>query len=297
MKKKRKIVIIVLLSIFLIVATIAMTQGKYIYNSVWNYYLSSKEFYFESDMLSINTKNNSLLKWDGSNVNFVIKNSLNNELISEYDISYKIKCEVIGKEAEYMDCILNDSNLSTFEGKLSSEAKCYNSLDETDVSQLTKSECELKGYTWKNEITSKNNYFNIILKDNTKKIDELKVKITAESITPYKQILSGIFNLNKVEGHTSDYIINYESYDESDEISITNISSEKKCISIDFDSSDYSVDSSSDYILNSISDNNGKISGIEIELEEQKTAQIELYKINDEKVYSVNDINVEEKEC
>ena len=77
MKSKKIFTIFVILIIMF--ATISLTLGKYIYNSVWDYYLSSKAFYFESDLLDINTKNNSLLKWDGSDINFKINNSQNKD--------------------------------------------------------------------------------------------------------------------------------------------------------------------------------------------------------------------------
>ena len=297
MNKKRKIVITTSIVLLAIIITTSFTYGKYVYNSVWNYYLSSKEFYFESDLLDINNKNNSLLKWDGSNVNFVIKNSKNNELISESDISYKVTCEVLGDESEYIKCILNDTDLSIFNGTLSSEANCTNNIDTKDVSKLTKAECEVGGYIWKEEIASKNNYFNLVLTDNTKTIDEVLVKVTAESLSPYKQILTGLFNLNKVDNEEVGYILNYESYDEYDEVSITNTASEKKCMYISFDASNYSVDIDNNSILEYSIDSNDKINGLKFELESENTSYFKLYKLNSEKVYSVNDILLEEKEC
>lgn len=297
MNKKRKTIIITSIILLAIIITTSFTYGKYVYNSVWNYYLSSKEFYFESDLLDINTKNNSLLKWDGNDVNFIIKNSKNDELISEYDISYKVTCEVLGDESEYINCVLNDTNLSTFNGTLASETKCININDSTDVSKLTKAECEVGGYTWKEEISIKNNYFNLVLTDNTKKIDEVTVKVTAESLSPYKQVLTGLFNLNKVDNQDVGYILNYENYDEYDEISVINTTKEKKCMYINFDANNYSIDVDVDSILEYSIDSNDKINGIKFELESENTSYFKLYKINTEKVYSIKDINVEEKEC
>ena len=77
MKIKRNRLLIILFIIILFVVTATFTLGKYAYNNAWNYYLSSKGFYFESDLLSINTKKNSLLRWDGSDISFEIRNSQN----------------------------------------------------------------------------------------------------------------------------------------------------------------------------------------------------------------------------
>ena len=297
MKKKRNIIMITLVILFAIIVTTTMTFGKYIYNSVWDYYLSSVEFYFESDLLDINTKNNSLLKWDGSNIDFIIKNSINKELISEYDIEYKVTCEVLGDEADYIKCILNDTNSSTFNGTLASEAKCTNSIDSTDVSKLTKAECEVGGYTWTEEVASKNNYFNLVLTDETKSIDEVSVKITAQSTSPYSQTLIGIFNLNKVENQDIELITSYESYSDYDELTLTNTTDTSKCVSISFSADNYSIDIDTESVLNYDTDENKKINQIEIELTAKQTSFYNFYKINSEKVYSINDIIVEEKEC
>lgn len=297
MKKKKKIIIITFIILFAIIATTTMTFGKYIYNSVWNYYLSSKEFYFQSDLLSENSRDNSILKWDGSDINFLIKNSENNELVSEYSISYELTCEVMGEAKEYIDCKLNGLDSDTFEGTLASESKCTNLKNQTDVSSMTKAECEVSGYTWVEEVSTKKNYFNLILKDETKSIDEVSVKITAQSILPYKKTLIGIFNLNKVDYVEEEIITNYQSYSDFDEISITNTTEEKKCVLISFDSENYSIDVNLNDILSYEIDSNKKINQISLKMDKKETKYYNLYKINNDKVYSSNDILVHEQEC
>lgn len=295
-KTKKKITIFLVITISLIVTT-TITFGKYVYNSIWNYYLESKGFYFESDLLDINTKKNSLLTWDGSSVYFNIKNSLNKKLISDYNISYKLTCTVLGDEASYIDCILNDTNSSVYNGSLSTISTCINNIDDEDVSSLGKTECEIKGYTWYEEVTSKNNYFNLILKDNTKNIDEVSVKITAESINPYHKTLVGIFNLNKIEPEDSEIITYYENYSEYDELTIINESTIDKCILISFDSNNYSFDLDSNSYLEYSNNLNGKIDSIKIKVKKQNSVNYNFYKINSEKEYSINDFTIEEKEC
>lgn len=294
MRKKSKTIVSIIIILLIFVATATMTLGKYAYNSVWNYYLSSKGFYFESDLLNINTKKNSLLKWDGSNVSFVIKNSLNTELISEYDISYKVTCEVLGDEASYIDCSINDSS-SSFNGSLASIAKCVNNIDDTDVSAFDKTTCNLSGYLWSDEITSKENYFNLVLKDNTKSIDEVSVKITAESLTPYHKTLTGIFNLNKIEQNEEEIITYYENYSEYDELSIVNNSNVDKCLNISFNTDYYTYDNegNAEYTY----DSTNKIGKLEVTISKKNSTIHNFYKLNELKEYSVNDFVIEEKEC
>lgn len=297
MKKSSKRIIITSIVLLVFVATASLTFGKYVYNSAWNYYLSSKGFYFESDLLNINTKKNSILKWDGSDVYFDIRNSQNEKLISEYDISYKVTCEVMGDESNYIDCNLNGEDSSTFSGSLASVSKCINDVDETDVTSYIKSECELNGYIWNEEISSKNNYFNLELIDATKSIDEVSIRITAESLAPYHQTLIGIFNLNRVDSVDLEIVTDYQNYSEYDELSITNTTTSDKCVLIDFDSKNYSIDLDIDSVLEYNADTNNNINQIKVKVPKENSIIYKFYKINSEKVYSINDFTVEEKEC
>lgn len=297
MKKRSKRIIITIVIILIFMATATLTLGKYIYNNAWNYYLSSKGFYFESDLLDINTKKNSLLKWDGSNINFLVKNSQNNKLISEYDISYKITCEVLGEESDYIKCNLNDTNTSVFSGTLATTSKCVNDIDNVDVTLFSKAECEVNGYMWNEEVISKSNYFNLELSDPTKSIDEVSVKITAESLTPYHQTLTGIFNINRVDSADLEFTTSYLGYEEYDEISITNTTTSEKCVSIGFDSSKYFIDLNDYQTLEYLVDSNNKINEIKIKLNKESSKSYKFYKADSNKIYSINDFLVEEKEC
>jgi hypothetical protein len=296
-RKRSKRIIIILVVILIFVATATLTLGKYAYNNAWNYYLSSKGFYFESDFLDINTKKNSLLKWDGSNINFEIKNSQNDKLISEYDISYKITCEVLGEESNYIKCNLNGTNTSVFSGALATTSKCVNSKDDIDVDTFSKAECEVGGYTWNEEVISKSNYFNLELSDPTKSIDEVSVKITAESLMPYHQTLTGIFNINKVDGVDLEIVTSYQEYQEYNEMSVTNTTTNDKCVTINFDSSKYSIDLNDSSILEYSVDTNEKINLIKMKINKESSGTYKFYKIINDEIYSINDFSVEEKEC
>lgn len=297
MKKCSKKIIITSIILLIFVTAASLTFGKYIYNSAWNYYLSSKGFYFESDLLDINTKKNSVLKWDGRDIYFDIRNSQNEELISEYDISYKVTCEVLGDESNYIRCNLNGRDSSTFSGNLASVANCINETDDVDVNSYSKAECELNGYTWNEEVSNKKNYFNLELTDSTKIIDEVSIKITAESLTPYHQTLTGIFNLNKVDGVDLEIVTDYQSYSDYDEVSVSNTTSSDKCVLISFDAKNYSIDLDINSVLEYNTDTDNNINQIKVKVTKENSVIYKFYKINDEKVYSIGDFLVEEKEC
>lgn len=296
MKKRSKRIILILVVMLIFVATATLTLGKYVYNNAWNYYLSSKGFYFESDLLDINEKKNALLKWDGSNIKFEVKNSQNNKLISEYDISYKITCEVLGEESSYIKCNLNETSSSVFNGTLATTSKCLNKVDDVDVTSFSKAECEVNGYTWNEEVISKKNAFNLELTDPTKNIDEVSVKVTAESITPYHQTLIGIFNINKAE-NVEEIITSYQQYMDYDELFIINTTASDKCISINFDSSKYSVDLNDGQILESLVDEYERINSIKIKINKESSKSCKFYKLDNNMMYSISDFLIEEKEC
>lgn len=297
MKKYSKKIIFVLVFLAVFVAATSLTFGKYIYNSAWNYYLTSKGFYFKSDLLDINSRTNSILKWDGSNVIFNIKNSQNDELISEYDITYKVSCEVLGDETDYISCKLNGADSDEFTGNLVSLSKCLNKKDDIDVSSYSKAECEINGYEWKEDVANKENYFNLELTDSTKSIDEVTVKIVAESIIPYHEILEGVFILNRVAGKEEEIVVNYESHSEYDELSIINTTETNKCLEITFESNDYSIDPNEISYLDYKTDDSKKINKIDIKIPRKNSGIYKFYKINQEKVYSEDNIKILEKEC
>ncbi len=296
MKKNSKINAIIIVSLLVVISTIAITSSKYVYNSVWNYYLKSREFYFESDLLEINTKKNSILDWDGSDISFDLRNNQNSEHISEFDISYKVTCEVLGEESKYIGCKINNLESSSFEGTLSNVEKCVNELDETDVSKLTKAECEIGGYNWTQELITKTNNFNLFLTDPTKNINEVSVKIIAESTKPYKKTLTGIFNLNKVDITDSTYDLVYQKFSEYDELTIINKTSTDRCFSLSFDAEEYLLISDTDGYEFEV-DSNNKINKINFNIKKNSSINFNFFRLDLTKEYSVNNFSIVEKDC
>lgn len=297
MEKRKKRIAILIVTLITIITVITMTSGKYIYNSIWNYYLKSKGFYFESDLLGIAAKNNSMLKWDGSDIYFLLKNSSNDKLISDYNISYKITCTVLGEESNFVDCLVNGTDSNIFNGNLSTNSHCVNDKNEEDVSEFSKSECEIGGYSWKDEITTKSNYFNLVSKTATKQIDEVSIKIEAESISPYHKTLIGIFNLNKVEVMDTEFDVLYQGLANYDEITITNKIDEDKCFLVVFDAESYSYDLDTEKVLEYGTDSNKKINQISIKVNKKTSSFYSFYRLLEEKDYSIDDFIIEEKDC
>ena len=88
--KKKSIAVLIVLIIFVVIATIF---GRYIRNIIQNYILETKNFYFNSSILSVNGKNYSVTNWDGVNA-YPLTIDLNNrkteDVYTTTDIVYTI---------------------------------------------------------------------------------------------------------------------------------------------------------------------------------------------------------------
>ena len=96
LKKNKKRIYLIFASIILIVIAITISYGRYIYNGLRNYYLSTKSFYFNSDKMSENESYYQLDNWSGVEpvtITFNMDSKKNNlvELIDEENIINHIK--------------------------------------------------------------------------------------------------------------------------------------------------------------------------------------------------------------
>ena len=208
MKKKKIIFIIVIVIGLFCTSLLTFSFAKYAKNSFWDYYLKSQEFYLSSDDLVSENIVNRI--WDGSKVYFNVKNSLNNELITDYDINYDVVCKVLNSDVE-TDCYINGTNSDTYSGVLSSNSFCVNDTgDNVDVNGYNKSDCEIGGYTWKNQEAAKNLYFEL----SNAEVTNAEVEIILTSTSPYSKELIGTFKLNKDEnsGKEIDLLVTINNY-------------------------------------------------------------------------------------
>lgn len=294
MKNKKRIII--LFCITLLFFTISFTFGKYIFNSTKKYYLTSKGFYFKSDLLNVNSKLNTNLKWNGSNIEFNLTNSENDELVTEYAISYKLTCNVLGDQKEYIKCNLNDTEENSYNGVLSSDSYCINTTDDTDVTSYGKKQCEIEGYTWNKQKSTKTHYFNLELLDNEKEIEEVEVEVKAESTSPYKTTLVGIFNLNYYKDDSENTKIDLEKYYDYEELSITNLSDYNKCYEITFDNTKL-INNDIDNTIGNEVDENNKVNKITIEVPSKKYYSYKFYKIDKASSITLEDFSIKNIEC
>ena len=265
MKKHKKYLVLIIFIVAIIgVIFYGFTYAKYISNSVWNYYLKSKGFYFTSDELKYQvTSKNTNTSWDGEKVNFTIKNSQNLDLVTEYDITYTASCNVIGDSASYATCKMNGSETNNFSGILPTIQSCYNdTIDNVDVTSYNKTNCELSGYKWINQVSSKELYFEVVLTDESKSLDNVTVSVNVSSTAPYSKDLSGEFILSKSNLEEENVILKYLNFSTYDKLTVINSYSIDKCIKVNWDASKIIIDKNTNEYSQFLTDPNGYINEI-----------------------------------
>ena len=290
MKKKTKIIIITgIMLCFLILVTNGFSYAIYASKSVWNHNLESKEFYFSSDYLKDESLKNVNNYWNGENISFNIKNSSNNELITAYDIKYKVECSTNNPK---ITCSINDIG-SNYSGTLSSEKACVNNIDDVDVSTYDKSTCEINGYTWSDVVAVKDLYFNL---SSDEEIGSVIVTIKVTSTEPYKKVLTGTFELRKDKSLNGSVGMNYVEYDGYSRLVVSNSYNKKKCAKITWNSSNLLIDVSFDELKSSATDVDGYVNEIIVSLDSKSNRNFKFYRRGTDS-YTVNDFSLIESDC
>lgn len=158
-KKRRKIQAIIILLIVLSLTSFIIIFGRYVTNTINNFFVRSKEFYFNSDKLSKDSSIYQVNNWSGVDDYMITinMNSRNNNLeVATYDIGYDIK---------------------------------YN-CSENAICQLSKTSGTIYANT-------NSDYFNLTITPNKQLEtgDKVEVEVEVNSTAPYKQTLKGKFTL------------------------------------------------------------------------------------------------------
>lgn len=91
--RKHKKISIIFFSCLVVFVLFTATFGRYIYNAIDNYILETKGFYFNSSVLSVNTKEYKINNWDGVNsypITVDLNNIKNSFVHTEADIEYQV---------------------------------------------------------------------------------------------------------------------------------------------------------------------------------------------------------------
>jgi hypothetical protein len=296
MKKSRKYIFLVLLIVagsFL--SFYCFTFAKYVYNSIWDYYLKSKGFYFSSDYLGSTVVKNTNNLWDGGSVHFNIRNNLNDAVITNYDIDYRVTCTVVGDASSYAACHMNGTTLNMQDGILSSFEACNNyTEDGIDVSLLNKTDCELGGYDWETQIAVKDLYFDVVLTDTNYELNDVVVNVTATSTSPYSKTLSGDFTLHKSSTQVSNITMDYKNYSDYDRLIISNAYPIAKCVRVTWDANKLIINSDNSEFSSYGTDTNGYINEIKFNVGAKSSLGYIFYRKDLDMQYNVSEFSIEE---
>lgn len=284
---KKKLIIIGIILVTIVLITGGFTFAKYTSKSIWNYYLESQGFYLSSDKLDSSPSKNVDNLWNGESVHFSLTNTLDNGVGTNFDINYKVTCTT----STGTDCFLNGTNSSVYEGVLSTYSVCQNNKDDgVDTTLLDKTNCEIKGYEWKNIPTVKDLYFDIA----DKSLNEVTVNITVSSTYPYRKTLSGEFKLTKDKNFNGNISMDYKNYTNYDNLIITNSYDEDKCVKVSWNADNLRIDSNK--FISSLTDQNGYINEISLKIKGKENINYRFYKTNN-KVYDISEFNLSEIVC
>ena len=294
-KYTEKLILILVCIIVLVVITSGVTYAKYASNAVFNYYLSSKGFYFESDDLENETAKITNTNWDGNKVMFNIKNYSNKYIAAEVDIDYEITC-TIDEEETTKKCLINGTDKDKITGKLSSMFGCINETkDEVDTSSYTEEQCT--NYTWGLVPAEAEHYFEVIDTEG-KDIDTATVIITAKSTSPYKKDISAKYILTKDSSDIGTLSVKYEEKSNYENVVITNSYNEDKCLKLTWNADDLIIDDDSNDILTSKVNSKNYINEIIFKLSKKNSINYIFYKTDKTKTYTEENFTlVETTEC
>ena len=288
--KKKFIIIFCLVGSFLFFTLRSL--ARYSSSSVWNYYLESQGFYLTSDSLGNEKKNVNTL-WDGNAVHFTIKNSSNESLVADYDIRYNVNCEVLSEIP--VTCKVNGGQTSSFTGVLSSNSRCVNEVDDVDVTLFNKPECEMNGYNWEKVPVTRDLYFEIV-PENNYEVNNVDVRITVNSVSPYSKTMTGVFSLFKNAPDTGSISKNINNFVDYDDLILSNSYSTRKCVKVEFDSSKRIVDFD-DNMANTVLDTSGYITGFNTSINGMSNVRFKFFNKDFSSDYNVDDFIITEIGC
>lgn len=268
-KSKRTNIILLLILFFVIVYLTPrfLSAAKYVYNVIHEHYLSSKDFYFKSDKLSINhTEYEITNNWSGAETYTIPVNmsSKENDMsYTESDIEYTITCQC-SDNITYTLSKTSGTIVGSLNGGVNED---YFSVDINPANNVALSEGEM---AW--------------------------VEITATSTSPYSQTLTG-----KLIVEVGSSEISYEIIDAANQpyltVNITNSQSIGSNVTLSYNPQIVLLDMNDRFYLNSVSNSSQQINSytylnsITSFVNSLSTTTVKFYKIDATQNYSYNSMS------
>ena len=261
-KKINKIKILVLIIILLVIFFTIGVIGRYVTNNIRDMYATSKEFYFMSNKLDVNTPIYRITNWSGLGeykVSFDLQSQMNDLQKLDYDLDYIIECEC---KSTKIDCRINS---------------------------------ELPGVIYNGTIYKATNTDRVtitfISKEPLKEGETLDVIIKARTEKPFKKEIKAKYSI-KIGKKDLDYKIEDVKNRNYATLILSNVKDSDNILNIEFDPNVLRVDLNNKFTKDLIDyssitiGNNQYINRIKIRLPKESSGKIKFYKIDKTKDYT-----------
>lgn len=270
-KKDRKLnKVKVGITIFLIVLAISISVfGRYIYNNTREAYFTSKQFFFTSDLLTLDNQTYTYENWGGIDVyeiNVDLYSYANTLLRLDYDLNYEISCESL--DPDKITCGINSAD-----GPTSTSGVIYAKINgnENNVSKIT-----------------------IFVKPLTQvnKGETVTVAIKASTQEPYKKEISCEISLKVKEQTTNTYEIEDVANRNYAVLKLVNAQDTALQYTLTFSPNELRLDLNDEIYVNKISAETTTINGnkyvnkIVFNLNKESAKYIKFYKVDMSKDYT-----------
>ncbi len=285
--KKTNKILLLLIGIGLTM-TVGWSFASYVGNNIWNYYIESNGFYFNSDQLSIS--NNEDNSWNKDRVYFDLNNFLGEE-VTENDIEYTATCNIVSSNVSGLSCSMNGNSNSSYSGELISRNICINETGNgVDTDLFDQTDCEDGGYTWGYAENTENLFFQVLGLPSSVDIYDIDVEVVVTSSVPYAKTMSSVFKLYSDDTAYEDLIIQHFSEVEYEKVVITNLSSITKNLALRFNADDIRVgEVEADRKL---VDANGYVNDVQFHIEPNTEKVFYFYKTSDSIVIDESDFTI-----
>lgn len=174
-----KILVLIVVLIFIIIKFVipaSVTFSRYVYSKVRNYYLYSKEFYFNSDKLSLDGAYFEADNWSGVD-------------------EYRVDINMNSRNNSLEDCKVDISyNIDYTFGVYHANGKAYTDKTADELVEFYIS--KPSGTIYVSAHNADYFYFTVLPKVTLEDDDYVLVTVSATSTSPYKQTISGTFKIS-----------------------------------------------------------------------------------------------------
>jgi hypothetical protein len=279
MKKKRiEIKLVNILAIFMVIIILSRVLpsfGRYIYRTAKDKYLSSKEFYFTSNLMQSVEKKYEYVNWGGDgiySINVKLYSYKNELLKMKSDLGYNLKCEVIDEDEDdsvnKVDCGINSvSNIGSTKSTSGTIYLANNNEEDVNVYIIPKENVEIN------------------------KGDIINIRLTASTEYPYATTISAVVSL-EIKDVQMEYNISDQANQLYATLEIKNTQTADRYVTLNFDASKIRIDMNNQLVLDGEIKESQKIDGVEyadevtIEMSGESTAKIKFYKVDKSENYT-----------